>query len=308
MSDIDDIQLRRLDSGLLLVFESVMRSGKLTVTAAQLGLTQSAISHALGRLRDIFGDPLFLRRQQGVEPTPRAHLIAPAMARALAAMRQLLHEAHGFDPARAERVVQVLALDASIGLVAPKLLPMLAREAPGVRLAFRSAGRDESLKALRRGDADIAIGVYEPAPPGMIAQPLRTDSFAVVARQGHPGFAEGMSLEAWLRHDHLVVSAAGDLTGAVDVALAAQGMSRRVAASIPNFLSAMALASSTDASVTVPLSLAGQSARLFGLEVFDPPMPLGSFRVVLVRPRLPAPDPVVDWLCARFADGEAAVA
>ena len=85
MTDMNDVQLRRLDAGLLLVFERIWRTGNLTRAGEALGLTPSAVSHALSRLRDIFGDPLFLRRAQGVEPTPRAAALREPVQRALAA-------------------------------------------------------------------------------------------------------------------------------------------------------------------------------------------------------------------------------
>ena len=111
---MNDVQLRRLDVGLLLVFESVSRTGNLTRAGEGLGLTPSAVSHALSRLRDIFDDPLFLRRAQGVEPTPRALALREPVHRALAALRGALADFRDFRPEAIDRLFQIVALDATI--------------------------------------------------------------------------------------------------------------------------------------------------------------------------------------------------
>src|ERR1700693_2530511 len=130
MDDIDNIQFRRLDIGLLLVFEEVLRTGKLTSASQKLGLTQSAISHALGRLREIFGDPLFLRRPHALVPTPRALALREPIARALDALRGAVIEAREFSPAGIDRLFQIAALDALTTSLVPRLLARLVRQAP----------------------------------------------------------------------------------------------------------------------------------------------------------------------------------
>jgi len=128
---MNDAQLRRLDAGLLLVFEEVLRTGNLSKASERLRLTPSAISHALARLRDIFGDPLFLRRPQGVVPTPRTLALREPIARALGALRGALSEQGEFQPASIDRLFQIAALDALIVTLAPKLLASGARGARG---------------------------------------------------------------------------------------------------------------------------------------------------------------------------------
>ena len=223
----------RLDAGLLLVFEEVLRTGNLLRASERLQLTPSAVSHAIARLRDIFGDPLFLRRAQGVVATPRALELREPIGRALGALRGALADEGGLRPASIDRLFQIIALDALIVRFAPKLLARLTQEAPLARLAFRSLGREETLKAVREARADLALGVFEAPGSGMTTVGLGRESFAVVARKGHPLLRDGLSLEAWLATDHIVVSAAGDLHGALDPVLAARGLTRRTRAAVP---------------------------------------------------------------------------
>jgi DNA-binding transcriptional LysR family regulator len=296
MDEIDNVQFRRLDIGLLLVFEEVLRTGKLTSASERLGLTQSAISHALGRLREIFGDPLFLRRPHAMVPTPRALALREPVARALGALRGAVIGSREFSPAGIDRLFQIVALDASIASLVPRLLARLAREAPRATLAFRSLGRDEANKAVREGRADLALGVFDAKEPGLTTIALGSERFAVVARKAHPLFRKGLTLENWLATDHVVVSAAGDLSGAVDPILAARGLSRRTRAALPQFLAAFATVAAGDTTATVPESLARTYARAFGLAVHPPPIKLPSFELAILRRGVEFPDPALDWL------------
>ena len=308
MTDMNDVQLRRLDAGLLLVFERIWRTGNLTRAGEALGLTPSAVSHALSRLRDIFGDPLFLRRAQGVEPTPRAAALREPVQRALAALRGALSEGDAFRPEAIDRLFQIVALDAMIASLAPPLLTVLAREAPKARVAFRSLGRKAEREAVLEGQADLALGVFGPPGPGLVTTPIGVDSFAVVARAGHPGIEGALTLDAWLAYDHIVVSAAGDIVGAVDDALAARGLARRTRYAIPQFLATLATVAASDATATVPLSLANDFARAFKLRIHEPPIELAPFELSILRKRAEAPDPALDWLTDRISEIRAATA
>jgi DNA-binding transcriptional LysR family regulator len=296
MDNIDNVQFRRLDIGLLLVFEEVLRTGKLTSASQKLGLTQSAISHALSRLRDIFGDPLFLRRSQALVPTQRALALHEPIAQALGALRSAVIEAREFSPARIDRLFQIVAFDASIASLAPRLLARLAREAPKATLAVRSLSDAEARKAVREGRADLALGVFDSPEPGLAAISLGSERFAIVARKDHPLFLEGLTLETWLATDHIIVSAAGDLAGAIDPMLAARGLSRRTRAALPQFLAAFATVAAGDTTAAVPASLANAYAGPFGLAVYPPPIDLPTFELVILRRGLDAPDPALDWL------------
>ena len=156
MRDISENELRRLDLTLLMVLDGALRHRKLTAVAQQLGLTQPAISHALTRLRDILGDPLFVRRANGVQPTPRALALAQPVAQALATLRDALQQGRRFDPGTAAREFRIAALDYAIAMLVPDFLARFSTIAPGCRLAFRSLGYEEGRAALAHGSIDLS--------------------------------------------------------------------------------------------------------------------------------------------------------
>src|SRR5580692_10024497 len=166
MSDIDSDDIRRIDGGLLLVFRELCRRGQTTAVAAHLGLSQSAVSHALSRLRDLFGDPLFLRRPHGLEPTQRALELAPRIEALIDMMGAAVRPEPGFDPSLSTRWFNVAATVFAAEAIAGSLLGKLrdARFAGGFTLQFLRGHL--GLDALRRGQIDVALGRFEVPPTG----------------------------------------------------------------------------------------------------------------------------------------------
>lgn len=301
MSDFDFVQLRRLDPTLLLVLDQALVHRRLTVVAERLGLTPSAISHALGRLRTIYGDPLFLRRAGGIEPTPVALALAAPVRHALAAMAGTIDVARGFDPASARRVFRVSALDYAMVMLGPALLGAIATDAPGMTLALRSIGRAQSLKALDTGEIDLMLGVVPPDPARLSRRVLIHEHFVLAARNGHPAFTDGPPDAAGFAGlSHILVSAGGDLAGAVDAALAAVGLHRRVVAAVPQFLGALAAIAESDLVAAIPAGIATRHAARFGVSLHPMPVDAGSFELASIRALKPAADLGLDWLEARI--------
>jgi DNA-binding transcriptional LysR family regulator len=300
MQRLSDNQLRRLDLTLLLVFDEAVRSRKFGHAAARLGLTQSAISHAMTRLRDIFRDPLFIRQGNSVVPTPRALALAVPVARVLAELRAVLDDTFIFDPARLERSFKVSALDYVIATFLPGALSLLSLHAPSARMSLVSMGRADSISALADGRLDLAVGVYPHVPEGYRSTVLRQETFVVVCRHGHPVSERSLDLETFLQLDHLLVSAAGDFEGAVDVALRKRGRKRTVVAAIPQFLAALATVAESDAVLTVPEGVARTYAKRFDLSVTMPPLDLAPFEVLALAGPISSTDLAVDWLAQIF--------
>jgi len=218
MSNFSYAQLRRLDLTLLLVFAEAMRTRKLGAVADRLGLTPSGVSHALTRLRDIFQDPLFLRHATGVRPTPRAIAMLDDVNAAIAALSRTVEQS-AFDPASIRRVFRIAAMDFGVTMLAPHLIELIARDAPGVQLSFIALHKAEALRSLADGQIDIAIAVFHEAPPGFKRRVLAKESFVTVARKKHPKLRGGLTLRKFVELDHLLVSPVGDLDGPVDDAL-----------------------------------------------------------------------------------------
>lgn len=296
MSDFSTSELRRLDLTLLLVFLGLIRHRKALDVAAELGLTQSAISQALKRLRDIFGDELFLRRPHGMEPTATALALEAPVAAAVDALRGALGAARAFDPATATGLLRVAALDAEQAVLIPPLAARLGALAPGLTLSVLPLGRGAAMDALSEGRADLALGYVWDVPDAVTGEVLYEESFLVAGRPEALPDAPEIGLDAYCAADHILISPGGDLRGIVDDQLAAMGRSRRIALALPAFLPALAAVSASGALVTLPARVASAFAPGFGLVTAAPPLPVRRFAVSVFWHRRNDADPRTIWI------------
>src|SRR5882724_379710 len=179
------IDIRKLDMTLLLVFLEVMRHRKLTLVAERLGLTQSSISHSPRRLRDVFGDELFLRRSNGVEPTSRARELEPIVRGVIEALRGAIKTDQPFAPGNVRGVVRISMPDHYCALMGAPLLRLIGKCAPNLQLSIRPLVRRAALGALGANDIDLALGLFWKLPKGISGQQLFEETHRVVARKGH---------------------------------------------------------------------------------------------------------------------------
>lgn len=225
----------------------MIRHRKAADVAADLGLTQSAISQALKRLRDIFGDELFLRRPHGMDPTATALALEAPVAQAVEALRGALGAARAFDPGTANGVVRMAALDAEQVVLVPRLAGSLSRRAPGLTLSVLPLSRAQAVEALAEGRIDLALSFLWDAPDMIRAERLYAEFFLVAGFPAILPDASAIGLDAYCTANHIPVSPGGDLRGIVDDRLEAIGRRRRVILGLPAFLPALAAASSGSA-------------------------------------------------------------
>jgi DNA-binding transcriptional LysR family regulator len=294
MSDLSISELRRLDLTLLLVFLGLVRHRKAAGVAAELGLTQSAISQALKRLREIFGDELFLRRPHGMDPTATALALEAPIARAVGALRGALGAARAFDPTKATGVVRIAALDAEQAVLIPPLAARLRDMAPGITVSVVPLGRGAAVEALSEGRADLALGYIWDVPEAISGEKLYDESFLVAGRR--EVLAGALDLDAYCAAEHVLISLGGDLRGVVDDRLEAMGRNRRVVLGLPAFLPALAAAAASDALVTLPARVARTFARGFGLVTAEPPLVVRRFPVSVFWHRRNNSDPRTSWI------------
>jgi DNA-binding transcriptional LysR family regulator len=291
MSDIDTNKLRRLDGGLLLVFRELLRTGRASLVAERLGLSQPAISHALSRLRDLFGDPLFVRRPHGFEPTRRAIALGPQVEALIALAGEALDPDAGFDPARTVRMFRMAAPEFVTALIGATLLNRLRSVAPGVTFGVGHADEEAAFRSLRTGEIDLALGRFGAARPGYVVEPLFEDAYCCVARQGHPTVGGAIDAESWRTTGHVFAwsrSETGEDSGEDD------GGRVVAIASVPQWLTVLAMVAGTDGIATVPRRLAERHAGRLGLQVIDLPFTPNTIRVSVMR-RAGVKDDGVDW-------------
>ena len=301
-TDIDQIRLRRLDFSMLMILRDLARMKKTTAVAVHLGLSQSAISHALGRLRSAFDDPLFMRRPAGLEPTRRALDLLPKVEAILRLTQDALDVPTAFDPATSTRSFRLAGNDLVGAVVAPALICRMRQEAPACRVAFRFAVGVESLNALRNNDLDLAIGRVWDKSDEFKVTPVFEESFVVVVRKNHPVVRLKMTLDDYLGLDHILVSFRSGFHGMVDKALKRRRLQRRVVASVPMFMTAMTAAAQSDLAATIPSRLAARHARQLGLAVLEAPLKIDGFTVSLVQHVRSASDSGLEWLSGKILE------
>ncbi|MGG5886891.1 LysR family transcriptional regulator [Falsiroseomonas sp. HC035] len=292
---LNEIDLSRADLNLLVLFEAVLEERHVGRAAARLNLTPSAVSHGLGRLRRLLGDPLFLRTPRGVVPTARAAELATPVADVLARVRQVIATAQPFDPATSRRRFTLGAPDGVSAVLLPRLLAGLGRSAPGVGIGLRQvlplAGDMAPERVWRSAFAeiearavDVAVIPSDHIPARFHARCLYEEDFVLVLRAGHP-YAADPTLDRYCQARHLVVSFEGDPHGFVDEALIRQGRARSVALTVPSFMLALAVLAETDMIAAMPRRFVARHAAGFGLVGLEPPLRLPRFRLNAVATR-----------------------
>jgi DNA-binding transcriptional LysR family regulator len=290
MSDFDFNQIRRLDGGLLLVFRELLRTRRAGAVAEQLGLSPSAISHALARLRDLFDDPLFVRRPHGFEPTRRAEELGPQVEALIELTGRALSREAGFDPLRSERMFVFAAPEFVTALIGAELINRLKTAAPAVTFAVSFSGEEDAFRALRKGEIEFAVGRFGAARPGFTVEPLFKDHYCVAARRDHPQLRGAIDEAQWQNIGHIYAWSASEVGGDVGEA----HLRIRHLASVPQWLTALAMAASTEGLVTCPRRLAERHAKRLGLQVLDMPFPPQTIDVSVMR-RAGSSDLGVDW-------------
>lgn len=307
---LNQINLARADLNLLTLFEVILRERHVGRAAIKLSLTSSAVSHGLGRLRRMLNDPLFLRTPKGVVPTARALALAGPVADLLAQARNVLASAAPFDPATSTRRFVIGAPDGSVFL-AP-LLAILRARAPGIDIGLRQLlppqGGQSVEQAwtpvfaeLEAGLMDIAVAPIDRAPPRFVVRSIYDEDFVVVARTRHP-FAARPTLQRFCQMQHLVVSKTADPHGFVDDALAGQGLARRVALTVPDFVSALATVAETDLIATMPRRFLAMHAARFAVVSREVPLRLRAFTIKAAVPKVALMDAGLAWLFDRLGE------
>jgi DNA-binding transcriptional LysR family regulator len=298
MGDIDLNNIRRLDGGLLLVFRGLLRRRRTTAVAEELGLSQSAVSHALTRLRDLFGDPLFIRRPHGLEPTRRALELSPRIDALIDLAGSTLEREGAFDPALSARRFIVSAPEFVTALIGAELVRAFRKSAPRASFVIDFLSAGQSLSALRRGEIDIALGRFGPLTQEYVSEAIYSDRYAIVARKGHPKLRGKISQAQYVSIGHVFAHSESEIgpgeLGTTTPAIA-------FTAAVPRWLTVMMIVATSDAIATCPRKLAERQSKLLGLQILKPPFVPSAIEVAAVR-RAGGEDAGVDWLQARIRE------
>ncbi|HEY0988877.1 MAG TPA: LysR family transcriptional regulator [Kofleriaceae bacterium] len=301
------VRLADVDLNLLLALDALLRERSVTHAGAALGLSQPAMSHALARLRELFGDELLVRRNNDMEPTALAESLVAPLADVLGRVEALLWRDRGFDPATAGRELVIAMTDFVEATLMPVALPRL-RAGAGLRVRLRRLGAELPDRALADGDIDLAVGTILSPPAAMRVTTLYRETFAVIVRRGHPCLAAPLTPAAYAALAHVLIAAPGDGPGLVDLALEEHGLRRNVALRTPHFLTVAPLVAASDLICTVPSRIARAVSDGRGIVVLDPPLPVHGFDVQMFWHPRRERDPAVQWLRERLRAAAATLA
>ncbi len=312
-----EIHFPSLDLNLLRVFDALAEEGSVTRAGARLGLTQSAISHALGRLRYALHDELFVRGPDGMRPTARAQEIAPRLREGLHRLQLALAPAL-FDPEQAQRRFTIAASTYVCTVLLPQVIAALRLDAPGVELRLQSPGAALG-EDLQTGRIDLAIGGFGRVDGRFEREILFHDTRVWVMRAGHPAASGPLTVQVLATIPHVVMGTAEDahavdgriVEGGVErrvilddrdafEALAASGSRRISGVTVQEAHSAMAIVSRSDMAALVPRRTAAAFADYYGIELFDPPYPTEILAIEALWRGDLGDSPSLDWLRARL--------
>lgn len=299
---------RTLDLNLLRVFDAVMEERNLTRAAAGLAMTQPAVSNALRRLRDALHDELFVRAGYGVQPSPRALELWPAVRVALDGLRAVIQPPE-FDAAASRETFVLAMADATAALLMAPLVRQLEAQAPGLSLRVRPLLTRDPREMLVRGELDLAVGHFpaaiaaigmasmqEGAPGQIDHQRLYDSTYVCVMRADHPLGAVNLDLDRYCSARHLLVSFSGRPFGFVDEALAAIGRRRRVVLTVNQFFTAGQVVAETDLLTVVPRRFVPTTGIAERLVIRALPLDVPIVHVDMLWHRRNATRPAHGWL------------
>lgn len=291
------IDLAAIDLNLLVAFEALFEEASVTVAARRLYLGQPAMSAALGRLRALFEDELFIRIGSRMQPTSKAQAIAPEIKAALEQIRQAIASSQAFDPASARQSFAISTSDSLSYIIVPKLLEVCRQTAPGIDLRLIGFEKDEVGELLQKGVIDVALGVFQSLPHQTYHETLFEEKFVGIARKGHPAVTNGlMSLKAFVSTPHALFTLRRDAIGEVDKVLAKYNLQRRIGLTISHALVLPAIVSNSDLIASVPSRLAKHFVGREALEIFELPIKIESWTVSILWSKLADRNSANKWL------------
>jgi DNA-binding transcriptional LysR family regulator len=272
---------RQLDLNLVELFDAVYRARNLTAAGSELGLTQPAVSRGLAKLRETYGDALFVRQQRGVTPTPFADALAAPIASALQVLRSTIYRPT-FVLETEARAFRVAMSDVGERLFLPRLACFLAKEAPNLTVEAVSLHPKELNDALASGQIDLAVGFLGALSKQLYQRTLFHEHFVYIARRDHPSVSSSLKLDQLRALSHVVAGSEGMLYAeAVAKVLESSRVRAKVALRVHSFLCVAPIVAETELIGVVPSNLAATVADHIPLRLLDPPVKFPGFDVTL---------------------------
>ncbi len=290
-----------MDLKLLSVFDEIYKTRSVSRAGDNLGVAQSSISISLSRLRRHFGDPLFVRTSDGMQPTPHATSLVVPVRQALELLRGITRQQAAFNPSKARQTFRICMTDITHLALLPALMNRLRDVAAGVNVEITHISA-QTPRMLESGEADLAVGFMPQLEAGFYQQKLFEQGFSCVVRNAHPRIRARLTQAMFKRENHVLVTAPGTGQNLVEEELERLGVQRNVALRLPNFLGIGGLVASTDLVVTVPRRVADTLVRIADVKSVPPPFPLPVFAIKQHWHERYQQDPANRWLRSVISD------
>lgn len=297
--------LSAVDLNLLVAFDALLAERNVTRAARRIGLSQPALSKALNRLREIFDDPLFERRDGVMQPTTQAIALGKPVRRALDEIQSALAP-RDFDPSQARATVTLGSLDFYDLVILPPLMARLRRDAPGIDIAVKRTDRLRVHQHFANGEIDFAIIPMSESITELHADPLFSETAVTLLAKDNP-LAAAMTVEGFAEAGHITVAVEGQGINWIDSQLAARGLKRRIVLILPNFAAVPFVVGTTDLISTLPQRLAARLAEAAQVVALPPPLPSLAVTIHLASHPRDAASPLHRWLRATIKDVAATI-
>ncbi len=286
-----------------------MRERHVTRAAERLYLSQPALSHSLKRLRESLDDPLFIRTEKGMQPTPRAQALQPVVQQALALLREGLAPPALFSPANSTRRFTLATTDYFEEVMYPTFLSQLLAYAPGISFSIELITQEVLSEGLEQRQVDMVVGLDSQSvlPSGVIQTPWMDEDLVCLAASHNERVGEALDIAQFAREPHVeLADISGLLPSNIDSCLAQHGLTRRVISKNLNYIAAARVVALTEAIMTLPRQMAERFVTMLPVRLVEPPKELPALKMTLIQHGLYANQPANAWLygvLTEFANG-----
>ena len=292
--NIDYTNLRKLDLNLLIALDVLIAEASVTRAAERLNMSQSAMSHALKRLRTILNDDILIRTSREMEVTLYASEMGDRIRQILREIQSTLLEKETFNPATAQETFRIAASDYVEATIGIHLVQQLTTQAPGIRIRISNLDKETVMDAIDDNRIDLVINAPLPLKSWHVEQNLYREEFVCVVRSDDA--LTELSVEDYLKRSHLLVSMRDDFQGAGDKILKRQQQSRQVIWSTPHFMAVPFLLANSDCVALLPQRMAQQCAKAMDLKLLSPPIEIEGFTVSMIWHQRNTNRPQHQWL------------
>ena len=294
------MNLSNIDLNLLTIFEAILKERNLTRAGKRVGLSQPATSNALGRLRTIFNDPLFIRTSQGMQPTPLSEELTAPINKIMNSIRETLNTTISFNSQESTQTYHIIMSDYAELVILPHLVKWLYRNAPGITIDVMSIPRNKIQKSLENGEVDLAIGAMNNTGQylgtGVYQKSLFQECHVCLFRKGHPLLDQKFTLEDYVSQKHALVSPYREGLGVIDSVLGHVGLRRKIHLRIPHFVVVPEIIANTDLVISMGERLAKYYTTVADLAYMPIPFDVPVYHLNQYWHERSKEDPASRWL------------